>query len=116
MKDGHGHSPADVGIQGGQPVLVDLEYGEFDEKAYGIGKRLDGVLTQVEVGEVAEAVNLGGDVLQVVLGYVQTVQRRQVSDFLRGKNHHIGVGFTRCTYVYSREVNAEVDYGPATAR
>ena len=85
MKDGHGHSPADVGIQGGQPVLVDLEYGEFDEKAYGIGKRLDGVLTQVEVGEVAEAVNLGGDVLQVVLGYVQTVQRRQVSDFLRGK-------------------------------
>ena len=45
-----GHSPADVGIQGGQPVLVDLEYGEFCEKAYGIGKHLDGVLTQVEVG------------------------------------------------------------------
>ena len=115
MKDGHGHSPADVGIQGGQPVLVDLEYGEFDEKAYGIGKRLDGVLTQVEVGEVAEAVNLGGDVLQVVLGYVQTVQRRQVSDFLRGKNHHIG-SWVHKVYVYSREVNAEVDYGPATAR
>ena len=71
-----GHSPADVGIQGGQPVLVDLEYGEFCEKAYGIGKRLDGVLTQVEVGEVAEAVDLGRYVLQVVLGYVQAVQRR----------------------------------------
>ena len=62
--------------------MVDLEDCELVEVPDAVGQGLDGVLTEVEIGQVGQALDVLGNVLQMVLGYVQASQGGKVTDFL----------------------------------